>query len=316
MRKNNYTFLWGNGLDYIDHMCMDTKRYKNIQCRNILQQSWEEKKRKYERLYGDAVIGRYAFETWLKRELHIKKNCNNFLIVSEDYLWRIDWEAMHLLEEKFKIVTVLYIADIIEKRMNLHGNALEEYRKKFDFIITTDSHDAKKYNILFFPLIYSKPRPAEKTDICYDLSFVGNDKGRGKLLSDINKKVKSSGLKTFVKCRGEERTSNKWMKYSEVTDIVKKSNCILEIVQEGQTAITLRTLEAIYYGKKLLTNNADIKKYSFYDPEYIQIFTNVDEIDCAFIRKRDAACYKYYNECSPINLLRYIVKTANRNSKK
>lgn len=313
MQKNNYTFLWGNGLDYIDHMCLDMRKYKNIHCRNTLQQqSWEEKKKKYEGMSGNTAIGGYVFEFWLKRELHVKKKCNNYLIISEDYLWRIDWEAMHVLAEKFKIVTVLYIADTIEKRMNLHGNALEEYKKKFDFIITTDNNDARKYNILFFPLIYSKPEPEGETDICYDLSFVGNEKGRGNLLSEINKKVKSIGLKTFIRCRGEERTCNKWMKYSEVTEIVKKSNCILEIVQEGQTAITLRTLEAIYFGKKLLTNNADIKKYSFYDPGYIQIFTNADEIDCDFIRERTKVCYKYYDECSPINLLRYIVKAANR----
>lgn len=46
MQKNNYTFLWGNGLDYIDHMCLDMRKYKNIHCRNTLQQqSWEEKRK-------------------------------------------------------------------------------------------------------------------------------------------------------------------------------------------------------------------------------------------------------------------------------
>jgi hypothetical protein len=87
-----------------------------------------------------------------------------------------------------------------------------------------------------------------------------------------------------------------------------KTNCILEVVQNNQAAVTLRTLEAIYYGKKLLTNNKNIKKYSFYNPKYIQVFSDVNEIDFDFVKKKIDVRYEYHNECSPINLLKYIVR--------
>ena len=102
------------------------------------------------------------------------------------------------------------------------------------------------------------------------------------------------------------------MDYGEIIDVVKKSNCILEVVQKGQSAITLRTLEAVYYRKKLLTNNTNIKKYSFYDPRYIQIFTNIDEIDFDFVKEKININYKYHNECSPINLVRYIERMSKK----
>lgn len=312
MQKNNFTFLWDSAWDYCDYMFFDIRKYRNIHYKNMqLHQTWNEKRKACSILFGNSLIGKYIFGLLLKNELKIKVNCNNYLIVSEDYLRCIDWEEMQFLKTKYNIVTVLYIADPVEKRMNIKKNRLKEYKEKFNLIVCTDIDDARKFNISFFPLIYSKPALTGKANVCYDLSFVGHDKGRWKLLDDINKKMQSKGLKTFVRCRKGRITDQKWMAYSEIIDIVKKSNCILEIVQEGQTAITLRTLEAIYYKKKLLTNNINIKKYSFYDPRYIQVFTKLDDIDCNFIKEKTEIHYKYHNECSPVNLLRYIVKKMN-----
>ncbi len=315
MQKNNFTFLWGCCRDYIDYMCTDIKVYRNVKCRNKYSQQciWDEKKKEFEKLLRNKTIGRRIFEAWLKNELNIRKNCKNYLIFTEDYLKCINWDDLRLMRDRFDIFAVLYIDDPIEKRMNQYTNQLEKYRDKFDLLISTDNLDATKYDISFFPLIYSQPKLVDSPDVYYDLSFVGYDKGREKLLREINGKAKSSKLKTFIKCYKERKfTSNKLMDYGEIIDVVKKSNCILEVVQKGQSAITLRTLEAVYYRKKLLTNNTNIKKYSFYDPRYIQIFTNIDEIDFDFVKEKININYKYHNECSPINLVRYIERMSKK----
>ena len=47
---------------------------------------------------------------------------------------------------------------------------------------------------------------------------------------------------------------------------------MIDINQSNQTGLTRRPLEALFYNKKLITNNADIRRYNFYNPKNIFIF--------------------------------------------
>jgi len=57
---------------------------------------------------------------------------------------------------------------------------------------------------------------------------------------------------------------------------IQKARCIIEIVQNGQKGSTLRPLEALACGKKLMTNNQFIKEYDFYLKENIFIIGEDD----------------------------------------
>ena len=48
-------------------------------------------------------------------------------------------------------------------------------------------------------------------------------------------------------------------------------------MKNGQEGLTLRVLEALFYSKKLITNNKNIKKYDFYNPNNIFIWGVDDE---------------------------------------
>ena len=313
--KKNFTFLWGCGKDYIDYMCLDVKNRKNVTCKNkYLKYTWNEQESRCKSFLKIRFLGEVFFELWLLKELNIKSYKKNYIVFSEDYLKFVDFEKLKSIKKFADIFTVLYINDPIEKRMNIKKNQLDIYREKLDLVITTDSRDAKKYNLSFFPLIYSKVPRIEQTTICYDLSFIGRGKGREEILNKIEKIAKDNGLDIYMKYKEKKITGNDWMEYSEILNVVRKSNCILEVVQTKQTGITLRTLEAICYGKKLLTNNTSIKKYPFYDSRYIQIFRNVDEISLDFISERREIKYNYENQYSPINLLKYIVKQNQRDT--
>ena len=65
--------------------------------------------------------------------------------------------------------------------------------------------------------------------------------------------------------------TNKFMDYNEVISRVCSSKAIIEINLEAQTGITLRALEALYFKKKLITNNENIMNFNFYKPENIFI---------------------------------------------
>ena len=62
--------------------------------------------------------------------------------------------------------------------------------------------------------------------------------------------------------RGKKKAA--YMTYGDVIEHVKQSKSILELISDGQTGITQRPYEALFFKKKLITTSAEIKKYDFY----------------------------------------------------
>jgi len=57
----------------------------------------------------------------------------------------------------------------------------------------------------------------------------------------------------------------------DIIDLYSCSTVILDINHPKQSGLTMRTFEALGAGKKLITTNAEIKKYSFYNEDNICI---------------------------------------------
>ncbi|MCX8649095.1 hypothetical protein J3U21_01950 [Gilliamella sp. B2776] len=74
-------------------------------------------------------------------------------------------------------------------------------------------------------------------------------------------------------------TLGKKISYFDNIEKVKQSDIILEIVQIGQTGVTLRAIEAILFNKKLITTNKSIKKYDFYNANQIFILDDQNDQD-------------------------------------
>ncbi len=57
--------------------------------------------------------------------------------------------------------------------------------------------------------------------------------------------------------------------YADVLSDIRGYSCILELNRPEQKGLTLRSLEALFGRKKLITNNRHITSYDLYDPENI-----------------------------------------------
>ena len=66
-----------------------------------------------------------------------------------------------------------------------------------------------------------------------------------------------------------EEIKSPWIEYKEICRNIARSKAILEIVREGQSGATIRLMEALFFGKKLVTNNNLVKKEEFYNKENI-----------------------------------------------
>ncbi|EDP57154.1 hypothetical protein [Vibrio sp. AND4] len=140
-----------------------------------------------------------------------------------------------------------------------------------------------------------------------DFFFLGLDKGRGVYLNSLEKKLNDFGFTTkfLVKSPpiGFFQKIDKWIKgvpkykmltYQDNLNNVSECRCIVELVQEGQSGITLRTLEAMFFKKKLITNNKEILGSEVFVSNNILYVESLDEIEEDSIRNFINSPYENY----------------------
>lgn len=114
------------------------------------------------------------------------------------------------------------------------------------------------------------------------LYFIGYEKGRTALLQKYKSIFEAFGLPcTFLIYKRRD----KGISYEENIERVARCQCIVDITID-QAGLSLRPLEALFFNKKLITNNKGIKQYSFYHPDNIFILEE-DNIELlpSFINK-------------------------------
>lgn len=195
-------------------------------------------------------------------------------------------------------------------------NRLNYYKKHFDMIITFDKGDAEKYSIKYFPSYYSKIDIDRVVDTKSDIFFVGKNKERLSIILHVFEKFNQNGIvcdfnisevNELDKKYESDIIYNRYLSYLNVLEKVNETNCILEVLKDGQTGTSLRSLEAIAYGKKLLTNNGTVINEPWYNPDFVSVFSNAEDIDLEFVRNSNVNIdYNYIQEISPKKLLQFI----------
>lgn len=244
-------------------------------------------------------------------------------IIQEDSVFLFyDWnklsydDAYHrYLKSKYNNCKLAFIfTNIVNKSCAYKNGYFNKLKNEFDLVITYDYQDAIKYGLFLHPYLYSKILDDSNNKIDFDVFFIGHAKERLRLIHDIYKRLTSQGYKCLFYIAGVENYNkldeegiiyNKVISYKEALNIMVKSKCILEVIQEGASTFTLRTQEAVLYNKKLITNNKNIRRESFYDEKNILIVdTDIDHLDFSFLNSEIMP--KYGNELielfSPVKL--------------
>ena len=139
-----------------------------------------------------------------------------------------------------------------------------------------DSVDAEKYGIAmtgqFFRYV---DNPCdENTSDCF---FCGLPKDRRSVLDDLRCLLEGQGcICDFIIPDGNTPR----IPYSEYLQRLSRCRCVVDICQKMQTGLTRRPVEAMFYHKKLITNNTFIRRYDFYNPKNVFIFgaDNVEQL--------------------------------------
>lgn len=155
-----------------------------------------------------------------------------------------------------------------------------------DSIYSTDQRDCKKYGLRYQHIFYF--RAADKghsqggEEYGNRLFFFGLDKGRGTRLLRLKRALEAGGLQCDLSVFSEshnkkyrasiaEILAKQMLSYEEYCSRLERCGILLDINQTGQTALSMRVMEALFYSKKLITSNREIAAYDFYDENNILI---------------------------------------------
>lgn len=258
-------------------------------------------------------------DRYYKKILEQQKNKEiDYLLIIKCDLMSIDI-LKYIKKEFAKTKICLYLWDSMK---DIPG--IESKIKYFDVVNSFDDDDCASYpEIGFRPLFFCDEfrKNNRLHDYKYDVSFCGTvHTNRLKIINKIEKQVKSLDKKIycylylqsqfiylfywitkkdFRKVRKDIFDFDK-ISSRQVSEIVNESNAILDIQSPGQKGLTMRTVEILGMGKKLITTNENINKYDFYNSDNICI-VELDNpcIDQWFLKKTyreiDSEVYEKYS---------------------
>lgn len=226
------------------------------------------------------------FENW-KKEINKYKQ---IIVFDANYRKSI---SKYIKKHNKSCNIILYYWNIVDK-----DNKIIFKDKNITEIWTFDYDDSIKYGLKYNPQFYSKNIKLEKEKEEIDVYFLGKNKGRKAEINKIEKLINEEKLVTkFIIMEDEDKQS---INYDDYLKEIEKSKSILDILTQGQSGLTLRCLEALFFEKKLITNNVNITKYNFYSSNNIFIIgkdniNNIKEFISKPYKKIDKKIIDYYN---------------------
>lgn len=262
---------------------------------------------------------------WFKRVVDEKK------LDSSEEIYFVLYESFHMsYSRKFiryykrKYINSKFIYIFTNPAGSYNLGRLNKIRDLLDGVFTFSKEDAEKYGFLFLEAYPFSLPMQDDYEPETDVFFVGADKGRLPFILDIYEKLSAKGLKCDFWITDVQKDNQKYegqihynhkLSYDEVLRHDTKTRCILEVLQDGKSYSSIRTLEAIQYKKKVLTMSDSVKDRWFYDSEIIFTFQDADDIPISFVKKQvDEKRYECMDFGSFDLFSKYVVNEMNKNS--
>ncbi|HEU4789002.1 MAG TPA: hypothetical protein VFS71_04895 [Flavobacterium sp.] len=149
----------------------------------------------------------------------------------------------------------------------------------FDEVYSFEKKDCKKYNLNFitnwiYPIQVGNTKKEQ-----FEVYNISSKDKRSVLLSKIARILKGNKINYKIiifdkKNRNHDPNleyTQKQIPLAQVNENLHNAQILLDINRIGQNGLTFRVFESIGLEKKLITTNADIKNYDFYNPNNILI---------------------------------------------
>lgn len=151
--------------------------------------------------------------------------------------------------------------------------------KLFSNVFTFDPGDSNKYNIGYAEQFYFRNIENYSHSNNHTIFFVGADKGRADILAQLIDELEDIKPSFFILKDHAKKYDKKLipfliderLDYSKVLSNIKKCDIVLDLVKNGQTGMTVRIIEAIFYDKKIISNNLSLVQSDLFETGNIYI---------------------------------------------
>lgn len=320
MTKKKYLLLESNPiflytLNDIDHMenviiyhkkCISNNRLLNL----LFNIHNSEKIQKYVNLPYKSIWDKIIFNKLLKS-------------FTPDYIvFTTSWYSDHLIiffrERCWNSKLIFRFSDMVSNGLGVKNKSkIERIRYQFNGVLVYSQEDAEEYGFTYHSVGYSSInrsllKPCKK----YDVVFIGAEKGRMEKIRQAYNIFKAAGLSCFfyvIMVKEKDRRNDgiiyaeSVMPFCDCLSYEIAAKCLFEIVQDGSSGRTFRMMESIMYNKLLITNCTEIVQTDYYQPEYVQLYKEVSEIDPSFVKNSSPVIeYHYKGDFSPMRVLEFI----------
>ncbi|GEM_PF-881009 len=277
------------------------KKYQKILILKLNNNSFEQWISEKMEACGAQVASPYPL--WVQRERHLIKKTVTKLLNSISAELTMNRQILKSLPQYERVILFdaclhpgvlqtikkYYGGKLILWLWNLPSDNLSAILQEtpvFDSIVCFDPGVCEQLGYRYLHQFYFMPEGSTASVSANEhlnakkLFFCGSDKNRLSLLEELSDVLTAKGyLCNFTVVNPNRSTETRqsitlqrrMMDYPEMLQKLKEYDCLVDLVRPGQQGLTLRTLEALFYCKKLLTNNACVKQSDFYRPENIFI---------------------------------------------
>lgn len=248
LNKNDYFF------PYVEHEGI------------LLEEAYKPAKNKWQS-YLIKVLKRipymayFSYGAWKKRVEDFEK----IIIFDAGYD-----APMQFFFKKYQVLVYVYVWNtIVDVHTKLYRNII---KTKSLPVYSFDKQDCARFGLKYNSMVYShqivdKYQADKEEHEKYSLFFVGYDKGRKERLEEIKAYLDKWDMNYYFRIMDQ----NEWMEYPNYISLLHHSTAILDVVQKGQTGLTIRVMESMFFKKKLVTTNGCIKDYDCYHPSNVFI---------------------------------------------
>ena len=149
----------------------------------------------------------------------------------------------------------------------------------FDRVYTFEPNDAKTHNFKFATNYIFKESEKTNKPHKFEVFNISTFSNRTQLIDNIALELDRLNISYNIISFGKKRIKStskvnyvsKRINMEDVNALVAECNVLLDIHRKGQDGLSFRVFESLGNKKKLITTNADIRHYDFYNPENILI---------------------------------------------
>ncbi|KAB1067238.1 hypothetical protein F6U93_12530 [Tamlana haliotis] len=258
-------------------------QFQHVDCYNIASIDKHKYKHVFQKIY--AAFYKIAFKKKLKNYYQLQPLVEKISTQKYDYtvLVRPDLffdDQLDILKNASNHFIAYYhdsINNIKRKKEVIHF---------FDTVYSYEKKDVLDYNLEFLSNFIYLDQPVESGAIKYDAFTIMSDDYRLKTLEKLAEHLNKQEIRFEFLVQSDKKEPTKNIHYikerknnKQVLEYLKQTKVIVDIHKYGiQDGLTFRIFESLYFEKKLITTNADIKSYDFYNPNNIFVLNPESEI--------------------------------------